>query len=56
MKFTEEKLESAFIELLGQEGFFPSTRNTIARSVEEVLIEEDLINFYLVSMKAINLP
>ncbi len=47
MKFTEEKLESAFIELLGQEGFSHQLGNTIARSVEEVLIEEDLINFLL---------
>jgi len=47
MKFTEEKLESAFIELLGQEGFPHHLGNTITRPVDEVLIEEDLINYLL---------
>ena len=42
MKFTEEKLEKAFIELLGQEGFPHHLGNSIARSSDEVLIEEDL--------------
>ncbi|MFM8453474.1 MAG: type I restriction endonuclease subunit R [Gammaproteobacteria bacterium] len=47
MKFTEEKLEKAFTELLGQEGFFHHLGITITRKPEEVLIEEDLQNFLL---------
>jgi len=47
MKFTEEKLEKAFAELLGQEGFPHHLGITIARKPDEVLIEEDLSNFLL---------
>ena len=47
MKFTEEKLERAFTELLGQEGFPHHLGITIARRPEEVLIEEDLQSFLL---------
>ena len=47
MKFTEEKLERAFAELLGQEGFSHHLGITIARKPDEVLIEEDLQNFLL---------
>ncbi len=47
MKFTEEKLERAFTELLVQEGFPHHLGITIARRPEEVLIEEDLQNFLL---------
>jgi type I restriction enzyme, R subunit len=47
MKFTEEKLENAFTELLGQEGFPHHLGITISRKPEEVLIEEDLQNFLL---------
>lgn len=47
MKFTEEKLEKAFTELLGQEGFPHNLGITIARKLDEVLIEEDLRNFLL---------
>ncbi len=47
MKFTEEKLEKAFTELLGQEGFSHHLGITITRKPEEVLIEEDLQNFLL---------
>ncbi len=47
MKFTEEKLEKAFTELLGQEGFPHHLGITISRKPEEVLIEEDLQNFLL---------
>jgi type I restriction enzyme R subunit len=46
MKFTEEKLEKAFTELLGQEGFPHHLGITITRKPEEVLIEEDLQNFF----------
>jgi type I restriction enzyme R subunit len=47
MKFTEEKLERAFTELLGQEGFPHHLGITITRKPEEVLIEEDLQTFLL---------
>ncbi|MCA0428052.1 MAG: HsdR family type I site-specific deoxyribonuclease [Bacteroidetes bacterium] len=47
MKFTEEKLEKAFTELLGQEGFPHHLGISIIRKPEEVLIEEDLQNFLL---------
>jgi type I restriction enzyme R subunit len=47
MKFTEEKLEKAFTELLGQEGFPHHLGITIARKPDEVLIEEDLQTFLL---------
>ncbi len=47
MKFTEEKLEKAFAELLGQEGFSHQLGITISRRIDEVLIEEDLRNFLL---------
>ncbi len=47
MKFTEEKLEKAFAELLGQEGFPHYPGIGIARKPEEVLIEEDLQSFLL---------
>jgi len=45
MKFTEEKLEKAFIELLGNENFPHHLGKSIMRSVDEVLIEEDLLNY-----------
>lgn len=47
MKFTEEKLERAFTELLGQEGYPHHLGITVARKPDEVLIEEDLQNFLL---------
>ncbi len=47
MKFTEEKLEKAFTELLGQEGFPHHLGITITRKPDEVLIEEDLKSFLL---------
>jgi type I restriction enzyme R subunit len=47
LRFTEEKLEKAFTELLGQEGFYHHLGITIARKPDEVLIEEDLKNFLL---------
>jgi len=47
MRFTEEKLERAFTELLGQEGFPHHLGISIVRKPEEVLIEEDLQNFLL---------
>jgi len=47
MKFTEQKLEKAFTELLGQEGFPHHLGIKITRKPEEVLIEEDLQTFLL---------
>ena len=47
MKFTEEKLEQTFIELLGNEGFPHRSGNNIVRSDDEVLIEDDLKSFLL---------
>ena len=47
MKFTEAKLEQAFIELLGIEGFPHYLGNSISRADDEVLIEEDLKTYLL---------
>jgi type I restriction enzyme, R subunit len=47
MKFTEDKLEKAFAELLEQEGFPHQSGMAIKRNPDEVLIEEDLQNFLL---------
>jgi type I restriction enzyme R subunit len=47
MKFTEEKLENAFVELLGIEGYPHFLGITIPRAPEEVLIEQDLIDYLL---------
>lgn len=45
MKFTEAKLEQAFIELLENEGYLHHLGNTISHNDDEVLIEEDLKTF-----------
>lgn len=45
MKFTEEKLEKAFIELLGVEGFLHHLGNSVVRAADEVLIEGDLLKY-----------
>ena len=42
MKFTEERLEQAIIELLGKEGYPHASGESIERIVEEVLIKSDL--------------
>ena len=47
MKFTEASLEKAFTELLANEGFPHHLGNTLVRSVDEVIIEEDLIQYLL---------
>lgn len=44
-KFTEQKLEHAFTELLAEEGFIHISGETITRAVNEVLIESDLSDF-----------
>lgn len=51
MKFTEEKLEKAFTELLGKENFPHHLGITIKRTPDEVLIEEDLQTFLLTHYK-----
>src|SRR5690554_1344549 len=51
IKFTEAKLEEAFIEILSNEGYPHYLGNTINRVPEEVLIEEDLIEFLLTQYK-----
>lgn len=40
MKFTEDKLEKAFAELLGQEGFPHQSGIAIKRNPDEVLIKD----------------
>ena len=47
MKFTEEKLEKAFTELLEVEGFPHHLGNTIIRAIDDVIIESDLLNYLL---------
>lgn len=47
MKFTEAQLEKVFIELLEVEGFAYHLGNTIVRTTDSVLIEEDFINYLL---------
>lgn len=54
-KFTEAKLEEAFIELLGNENFPHYLGNTIIRNPDEILIEDDLIAFLLNQYKKENL-
>ena len=51
MKFTESKLEQAFIELLGKENYPHHLGNTISRAEDEVLIEEDLEKYLLTRYK-----
>ena len=45
MKFNEEKLEQAIIELLDQQGYPHHTGNALKRKPEEVLINTDLRRF-----------
>jgi type I restriction enzyme, R subunit len=45
MKFTEEKLEEVFIELLGQQGYDYVPGLEIKRNIDEVIIEKDLGDF-----------
>lgn len=47
MKFTEAKLEAAFIQLLDPEGFQHQLGFTIPRKPDEVLIEKDLRDFLM---------
>jgi type I restriction enzyme R subunit len=47
MKFTEEKLERAFVELLGKENYPHFHGDSIVRAADEVLIEADLLHYLL---------
>ena len=47
MKFTEEKLEHSFTELLGQEGYPHHIGITLNRKPDDVLLEDDLQKFLL---------
>jgi len=47
MKFTEEKLEQVFIELLEEQGYTHVIGDDIARNPDQVIIEEDLKCFLL---------
>lgn len=56
MKFTEAKLEQAFIELLGNEGYPHFVGSSLARADEsEVIIEEDLKTYLLTRYQIANL-
>jgi len=56
MKFTEAKLEQAFTELLGNEGYPHFVGSSLVRSSEdEVLIEEDLKAYLLTRYENANL-
>lgn len=52
MKFTDEKLENAFTELLGIKNFPHHFGISIKRAPDELLIEEDLQHFLLIQYKA----
>ncbi len=52
MKFTEAKLEQAFIDLLKEEGFDYLSGDKIEREEEEVLIKKDLKSFLQKQYKA----
>ena len=52
MKFTEEKLERAFVELLGNENYPHFHGASIARAADEVLIEADLQHYLLTKYKS----
>jgi len=52
MRFTEEKLERAFTELLGNENYPHFHGASIARAADEVLIEADLQHYLLTKYKS----
>ena len=45
MKFTEEQLEKAIIQLLGEQGYLHVSGSAITRQPEQVLIKEDLRDY-----------
>ena len=52
MKFTEEKLEQAFIQLIGEQNIPHVLGTDIERKAEEVLIKDDLRNFLMQQYKS----
>lgn len=52
MKFTEERLEQAIIELLGKEGYQHTRGEALERAPEDVLIDSDLREFLAKRYKA----
>lgn len=55
MKFTEEKLEQAFIKLLGNQDIPHVSGKNITRKPEEVLLKDDLRNFLMKQYKRANI-
>ena len=55
-KFTEAQLESAFAELISDEGYPHHLGDTLNRLDDEVILEDDLLTFLLQQYKAENLP
>ena len=53
--FTEAQLESAFTELIGNEGYPHHLGNTLNRAEDEVILADDLRNFLLTKYKTENL-
>lgn len=51
MKFTEEKLEHAFITHLKDERYTYVSGKTILREESQVLLEDDLESFFSLNMK-----
>jgi len=52
LKFSEAKLESAFIDLLDEQSYPHHLGVTLKRAEDEVLIEDDLQNYLLSQYKA----
>ena len=50
-KFTEAQLESAFAELIGNEGYPHHLGNTLNRAEDEVILADDLRSFLLQKYK-----
>jgi len=55
MKFTEAQLETAFAELIGDEGYPHHFGNTLNRAEDEVILADDLRAFLLQKYEAENL-
>jgi len=47
MKFTEAQLEKAFIDLLEQQSYFHCLGESLVRPADEVLLEQDLLDYLL---------
>jgi type I restriction enzyme R subunit len=55
LKFTEAKLENAFVDLISKEGFPHFHGVELSRQLDDVLIEADLLNYLLTKYKKDNL-